>query len=93
MLQSQRVTTDMARLMIQLQRAETSQRGYSAERQSEFLGLYNDSLGRIYPILETITESAKNNGRAGAELLNLRSLIEAKIAEMDANRRPRIEPA
>lgn len=82
-LQSQRVTTDIARLMIQLQRTETSQRGYLLSANPEFLGLYHDSLGRIYPILETITESTRNNAVQARELLNLRSLIEAKIAEMD----------
>ncbi len=81
-LQAQRVTTDVARLMILLQRAETSQRGYFLTANEDYLDLYNDSIGKIYPTLEAVTEATKDNRTQRQEILNLRAVIAAKLAEM-----------
>lgn len=81
-LKLQRVTTDVARLMIYLQRAETSQRGYLLTTNSDYLDLYKDSISKIDPVLEAITEGTKGRQAQADELLNLRTVIAAKLAEM-----------
>lgn len=81
-LQAQHVTTDVARLMNLLYRAESSQRGYFLTANRDYLELYHDSMGKIYPTLEAVTEALKGRSAQEAELLNLRSVIGAKIGEM-----------
>ena len=82
-LQAQRVTTDVARLMILLQRAETSQRGYFLTANRDYLDLFKESVGKIYPTLETITTATKGNAAQRQELLTLRTVIAAKLSEMN----------
>ena len=83
MLRGQRVTTDIARVLILIQRAETSQRGFLLTSNQSYLDLYHDSLGKISPALETLTESARNDEALTAEVLNLRTLVNAKLGEME----------
>jgi signal transduction histidine kinase len=82
MLRGQRVSTDVARLMILVQRAETSQRGYLLTANAEYLHLYDDSIAKIGPVLETLTEATKEDLIQGREVLNLRALVGAKLAEL-----------
>lgn len=81
-LQAQHVTTDVARLLILLQRAESGQRGYFLTANRDYLDRYNDSMSKIYPTLEAVTEALKGHPAQQVELLNLRSVIGAKIGEM-----------
>ena len=83
MLRGQRVTTDIARLLILVQRAETSQRGFLLTTNQAYLDLYHDSLAKIGPALETLTESTRNDGTLATEALNLRTLVNAKLVEME----------
>jgi signal transduction histidine kinase len=82
MLRGQRVANDVARLMILVQRAETSQRGYLLTANAEYLHLYDDSITKIGPLLETLTEATKEDLIQGREVLNLRALVGAKLAEL-----------
>lgn len=83
MLRGQRVTTDIARVLILIQRAETSQRGFLLTTNQSYLDLYHDSLGKISPALETLTESTRSDDTLATEVLNLRTLVNAKLSEME----------
>ncbi|MDY0870937.1 sensor histidine kinase [Dongia rigui] len=83
MLRGQRVTTDIARLLIFVQRAESSQRGFLLTTNPAYLDLYHDSIKKVGPALETLTESTRNDTELAAEILNLRTLVNAKLGEME----------
>jgi signal transduction histidine kinase len=83
MLRGQRVTTDIARLLILVQRAETSQRGFLLTTNGAYLDLYHDSIGKVGPALEALTESTRNDATQAAEIINLRTLVNAKLGEME----------
>ncbi|MBI2254634.1 MAG: CHASE3 domain-containing protein [Proteobacteria bacterium] len=82
-LRGQRVTTDIARLLILVHRAESSQRGFLLTTNRAYLDLYHDSIEKVGPALETLTESTRNDGSLATEALNLRTLVNAKIGEME----------
>lgn len=83
MVRGQRVTTDIARLLILIQRAETSQRGFILTSDQNYLDLYHDSIHKVGPALETLRESTESDTTLTAEAVNLRSLINAKLSEME----------
>jgi len=83
MLRGQRVTTDIARLLILVQRAETSQRGFLLTTNDAYLDLYHDSIEKVGPALETLTESTRHDPTQAAEVINLRTLVNAKLSEME----------
>jgi signal transduction histidine kinase len=83
MMRGQRVTTDIARVLLLIQRAETSQRGFLLTTNSAYLDLYHDSIGKIDPALETLTEGTRSDTGLATEILNLRTLVNAKLAEME----------
>lgn len=83
MLRGQRVTTDIARLLILVQRAETSQRGFLLTTNQDYLDLYHDSISKLNPALETLTESTNTDAALATEAINLRTLVNAKLNEME----------
>ncbi len=83
MLRGQRVTTDIARLLILVQRAETSQRGFLLTTNQDYLDLYHDSISKLNPALETLTESTSTDAAMATEAINLRTLVNAKLNEME----------
>ncbi|WP_374378498.1 CHASE3 domain-containing protein [Dongia sp.] len=83
MLRSQRFTTDLARLLLLVQRAETSQRGYLLTGNKDYVALYRDSIGKFDPALSVLVEETRDDLGRAQGVLNLRSLVAAKRNEMD----------
>ena len=83
MLRGQRFTTDLARLLLLVQRAETSQRGFLLTGNRDYLDLYQDSIGRLDPAVAVLVEETRDDLGRAQEVLNLRTLVAAKRNEMN----------
>jgi signal transduction histidine kinase len=82
-LDSQRIPIEVTRLMIFLQRAESSQRGYLLTGNKEYRDLYDDSIDRLGPILQNFTETVQDNPTLRRELAALLPVFDSKISELN----------
>lgn len=82
-LASQDIPLEISRLMILMQRAESSQRGYLLTANEDYRDLYRDTLTRIDPALATFTELLKAEPDLRRELAKLLPVFQAKLAELN----------
>jgi signal transduction histidine kinase len=81
-LRSQQIVAGLAQLLSLMQDAETGQRGYLLAGDPIYLAPYYNATKKLGPSLKTIERLTFDNPRQQAELPRLRSLIEAKLAEL-----------
>lgn len=82
MLAAQNIPVELSRLMILLQRAESSQRGYLLTGDYDHLVLYRDSVDRLTPGLWTFSQSVQHDPELQGQLALLLPVFNAKVAEL-----------
>jgi signal transduction histidine kinase len=73
-----------ADLLLLLQSAETSQRGYLLVRDAAFLEPYETSIAALPLQFEKVTKAAANQSMVSVPIDDIRQLIAAKITEMQS---------
>ena len=69
-------------LFIQIQNAETGQRGFLLTEDNSYLAPYLIGIDRIQELLRTLQNKTKDNPSQQTRLLNLSTLIDAKLREL-----------
>lgn len=69
-------------LFIQIQNAETGQRGFLLTEDNSYLTPYLIGIDRIQELLRTLQNKTKDNPSQQTRLLNLSTLIDAKLREL-----------
>ena len=69
-------------LFIQIQNAETGQRGFLLTGDNSYLTPYLIGIDRIQELLRTLQNKTKDNPSQQTRLLNLSTLIDAKLREL-----------
>jgi signal transduction histidine kinase len=81
-LRSQQIVAGRAQLLSLTQDAENGQRGYLLAGDPIYLAPYYNATEKIGPVLKTIERLTFDSPRQQAELPRLRSIIDAKLAEL-----------
>ena len=81
-LRSQQIVASLAQLLSLTQDAETGQRGYLLAGDPIYLAPYYNAAEKIGPALKTLERLTFDSPRQQAEIPRLRSIINAKFAEL-----------
>jgi two-component system, LuxR family, sensor kinase FixL len=81
-LASTRTLSRLAELLSTLKDAETGQRGYLLTGREEYLGPYKAAAGRVAAALRDLEASAAGSSIPAGRLVELRRLVDAKLAEL-----------
>lgn len=80
---SRRVRSSTADLLLMIQQAESSQRGYLLTRDTDFLSIYRDAVAKLRDRQTRFEETLRENPFFKLDITELQKAIAAKAAELD----------